>query len=98
MEGAVDELVGNDEVGGLVLFLERTDGGDGEDALHAELLEGVDVGAEVQLGGKNAMAAAMARQEGDFAAFQFAQNEGSEGSPNGVSTRSSWTLVNPGME
>ncbi len=30
MEGAVDELIGNDEVGGLVLFLERADGGDGE--------------------------------------------------------------------
>ena len=37
MKGAIDELVGNDEVGGLVLFLERADGGDGEDALDAEL-------------------------------------------------------------
>ena len=76
MKGAVDELIGHDEVGGLVLFLERADGGDGEDALDAELLEGVDVGAEVQFGGKDAMAAAVAREEGDLAAFELAENEG----------------------
>ncbi len=51
MEGTIDELVGDDEVGGLVLFLERADGRNGEDALDSELLHGVDVGAEVQLGG-----------------------------------------------
>ena len=44
-EGAVDELVGDDEVGGLVLFLEAADGADGEDAGDAERLHGVDVGA-----------------------------------------------------
>ena len=76
MKGAVDELVGDHEVGGLVLFLERADGGDGEDALDAELLEGVDVGAEVQLRGQNAVAAAVAGEEGDLAAFQFAEDEG----------------------
>ena len=75
MEGAVDELVGDHEVGGLVLFLERADGGDGEDALDAEFLEGVDVGAEVELGGEDAMAAAMAGEKGDAAAFQFAEHE-----------------------
>ena len=83
MEGAVDELVGNHEVGRLVLFLQRADGGDGEDALDAELLEGIDIGAEVQLRGKNAVAAAMAGQEGDFAAFQFAQHEGVGGIAEG---------------
>ena len=76
VEGAIDELVGNDEVSGLVLFLERADGGDGEDALDAEFLEGVDVGAEVELGGKNAMAAAVAGEKGDLAAFELAENEG----------------------
>ena len=55
MKGAVDELIGNDEVGGLVFFLERADGGDGDDALDAELFEGVDVGAEVQLRGQDTM-------------------------------------------
>ena len=90
MKGAIDELVGHDEVGGLVLFLERADGGDGEDALDAELLEGVDVGAEVELGGQNAMAAAVAREKGDLAAFELAENERRpRASPKGVSTRSS---------
>ena len=83
MEGAVDELVGDDEVGGLVLFFERADGGDGEDALDAELLEGVDVGAEVQLGGQDAMAAAVAGEKGDLAAFQLAENESVRGLAKG---------------
>jgi len=47
IEGAIDELVGDNEVGGFVLFLEGADGGDGKDALDAEGFEGVDIGAEV---------------------------------------------------
>jgi len=35
MEGAVNKLVGNYEIRGLVLFLERADGRDGENALDA---------------------------------------------------------------
>src|SRR6185437_346815 len=73
--GAVDELVWYHEIGGLVLFLERAHGGNGKDALHAQLLEGVDIGAEVQLGGQNAVAAAMARQKRHFAAFELAEHE-----------------------
>ena len=76
MEGAVDELVGHHKVGGLVLFLQRADGRNGEDALHAQLLEGVDVGAEVQLRGQNAMPAPMPRQKGHLAPLQFAQHKG----------------------
>ncbi len=45
-------------------------------ALHAELLEGIDIGAEVQLRGQDAMATSVARQEGNLAPFQFAQNKG----------------------
>ena len=83
MKGAVDELVGHHKVGGLVLFLQRADSGDRKNALHAEFLEGVDVGAEVQLRGQNAMAAAVARQERDLAALQFAQHEGVGGFAEG---------------
>ena len=75
MKRAIDELVGNHEVGRLVLFFERADGGDGQDALHSELLEGVDIGAEVQFRRKNAVSATVAREEGDFVAFQFAEHE-----------------------
>ena len=99
MKGAVDELVGNHEVGGLVLFLQRADGGDGEDALDAKFFEGVDIGAEVQLRGQNAVAAAMAREESDFAAFQFAQHEGVGWIAEGrLDALFMLTLVNPGME
>ena len=75
MKSAIDELVGHHEVGGLVLFLERADGGDGEDPLGAEFFERIDVGAEIQFGGQDAVAAAVTGEEGDFAAFQFTEDE-----------------------
>ena len=75
MKGAVDELVGHDKVGWLVLFLERADGGDGQNALDAEFFECVDVGAEVQLRGQNAMAATVTSEEGHFAAFEVAEDK-----------------------
>ncbi len=67
LAGAIDELVGDDELQRLVFFLERADGRDRENALDAELFEAVNVGAEVQFGGQNAVAASVAGQEGDFA-------------------------------
>ena len=82
-EGAVDELVGDDEVGGFVLFLEGADGGDGEDGRAAEGFEGVDVGAEVEFGGKDAVTLAMAGEEGDLPAFEGAEDEGVGGVAEG---------------
>ena len=73
---AVNELIGNHEVGRLVLFFQRTHSGDGEDPLDPELLQAQDVGAKVQLAGKNAMSPAMPRQKCYFASFQGAQNIG----------------------
>ena len=93
MEGAVDELVGHDEIGGLVLFLERAHGRDRKDALDAELFEGVDVGAEVQLRGQNAMAAAVAREKGHLAALQLAEHKRVRGLAEG---RFDALLVNVG--
>jgi len=63
MEGAVNELVGDDEVRRLVFFLEGADGGDRDDALDAELLHAVDVGAEVELRRQDAVAATVAREK-----------------------------------
>ena len=54
----------------LVLFLERSDGGNGDDALDPELLEGVDIGAEIQFARQDAVATSVARQKGNFAAFE----------------------------
>ena len=44
---AVDELIGDNELGRFVFQLERADRGDGDDPFHAQLLHGEDVGAEV---------------------------------------------------
>src|SRR5208282_4974671 len=41
----------------------------------AGALQGVDVGAEVELGGRHAMAAAVARQEDEAGALELAQEE-----------------------
>ena len=70
MASSIEELVGDYEVEWLVLFLERADRGDGDDAVDAELLESVDIGAEVEFGGQEAVARAVTREEGDLAAFE----------------------------
>src|SRR6185437_3580685 len=46
-ECAVDELIGDDEIRGLVLFLQRTNRGNGKNALDAQFFESEDVSAEV---------------------------------------------------
>ena len=54
----------------------------------AELLHGVDVGAEIDFAGQDAMATAMARQEGYALAFERCRvTMASDGSPKGVLTR-----------
>ena len=55
-----------------MLQFERTDGGDGDDPLHAKFFHGEDVSAEVQFAGKETMTAAVACQEGHMPPFQFA--------------------------
>ena len=74
MTRAIEELIGNYEVERLVFFLQRTDRGHGDDPFHTELLEAINIGAKIQFGGKNAMAASMPRQECDFAPFESAQD------------------------
>ena len=68
---------------GLCSSLSEPTARDGEDALDAELLDGVDVGAKVELRGKNAMAAAVPRQKGDFAPLELAEYEGVGGVAEG---------------
>jgi len=76
MASSIEELVGDYEVEWLVLFLERADRGDGDDAVDAELLESVDIGAEVEFGGQEAVARAVTREEGDLAAFELTEYVG----------------------
>ena len=76
MAGAVEELIGDNEIQRLMLFFQRSDRGNGNDALDAELLEAMNVGAEVQFTGQDAVASPVARQECDLAAFERAADIG----------------------
>src|SRR5437016_5979423 len=74
--GAVEELIWDHELQRLVLFFQRPDRGDGDDAFHAQLLEAVNVGAEIEFTGKNAVSSCMTRQKSDLAALQRAADVG----------------------
>ena len=97
--GAVEELVRDHDVLRRVLLLQAADRAGREDALDAELLEAVDVGAEVQLGRHHAVAGAVTRQERHALAAQRRRaRSGAEGSPNGVVDRHiSSRSVSPAM-
>jgi hypothetical protein len=69
---AIEELIGDHEIERLVFFLQRADGTQRYDAFYAEGFHPIDVGAEVQLGGRNAMAAPVPREKGDLMAFELA--------------------------
>ena len=83
LERPVHELVGDDHVERLVLLLERAHGGDGEDALHPQRLQGPEVGLEGQLGGEEAVAAGVPGEEGDRAALERPEHEGVGGLAEG---------------
>ena len=70
----IEELVRNDEIQGLVFFLQRTHGRDRDDSIDSQLFESVNVRAEIQFAGKNAVSAGVAGQECDFATFKSAAN------------------------
>ena len=53
--GSVDKLVDEDDVAGMVLGLEGTDGADADDPFDAERFHGPDVGAVVEFGGHQAV-------------------------------------------
>ena len=79
MAGAVEKLVGDHKLQRLMLFLQRSDRGNGNDPLHAQLLKAVNIGAKIQLAGQDAVSAPVTRQERNFAAFQRAQDVGVRG-------------------
>src|SRR5579864_7572789 len=61
MAGAIEKLVWNHEIQRLVLFFERTNGRNGDDALDTELFEAMNIGAEVQLARKNSVSTPVPR-------------------------------------
>ncbi len=62
---AVDELVDQHEGAGRQLLLERAAGGERDQVGHAGALEHVDVGAVIDVGGREPMPLVVARQEHD---------------------------------
>lgn len=62
---AVDNLVGDDKVHGLDVLLEGADGAEGDDAAHADVPQGRDVGARGDLMGRELVVGAVPRKEGD---------------------------------
>ena len=70
--GAVEKLVGQNDVARPVFFLQRADGADADDPRDAELFHRPDVGAMVQFAGQNAVAAPVARQKNHFAPGELA--------------------------
>src|SRR6266571_2226323 len=74
MTRAIHKLVRDYELKRPVFFFERANGGNGKNALNSELLEAVNVRAEVQLAGQNAVSAPVPGQKGDFLSFERAEN------------------------
>src|SRR5204862_6087250 len=71
---AIEELIRDDDVAGLVFLFEAADGTRGENELDAERLQAVDVRAEVQLRRRHAVAPAVPRQKRHALAAQGPQH------------------------
>src|SRR5882724_1340797 len=97
----VEELAGDHEIERLDVFLHAAHGGDRDDPLDAERLQSPDVGAEVQLGRREPVAAAVAWEEDDTAVLELAGAELVGGIAEGrahpapADVRQSFQLVEP---
>ena len=81
--GLVDEL-SDDGKGARGEFLaERTDGGDGNEVLDTERLEGPDVGTIVDFSGSDGVLAAVAGDEGDANTVQGGEDDAARREPEG---------------
>ena len=74
-EGAVDELIDDDNGARRQILLERTAGAHGKYLGDAGHLEGADIGAVIEVGGRAAMAAPVPRQEYHLLAVQLAEQQ-----------------------
>src|SRR5579863_5290171 len=85
MAGTVEKLIGDDKLHRLVLLFERPNRRNGDNALDTELLEGVNVGAKIQLARQDSMAASMPRQKCHLAPLEHAADKG-------VGSRAEWSF------
>ena len=74
-KGAVDELVDDDEIAGRQILAQAADSGERHDVGDAAALQRVDIGAEIDLGRRQHVAAAVARHEHDRVAVERAKAE-----------------------
>jgi hypothetical protein len=79
----VEDLVGNDDLSGLVLRLQTATSADRNEVLDAEHLEAEDVSSTIELSGTDPVPAPMTRQEGHAYVVDLADDvdigRGSEG-------------------
>ena len=73
---AIKKLVREDKRLRGEVFAQRADGAEGDNALHAELLQAVDVGAEIQFRRQNAMPPAVPCQKRQPLSVQRAEHVG----------------------
>jgi hypothetical protein len=81
--GGVDELIGHHDVAGGELLAQAPAGADGDDPLHPEGFQGIDVGAAVDLAGGDPMTAPMAGEESHPPPLQRPDDDGVAGIPEG---------------
>ena len=73
--GLVIKLVGDQKIERAQIFFQGAHGAYGNNAFDAEHFHGVNIRAVINFSGENAMAAAVAREKGHAAAFEFAENK-----------------------
>ena len=74
-EGAVDELIDDDEGARAEMFAQGADRAHRDDVRHAGALERVDIGAEIDFRRRDLVTAAVTRQEDQLLAVQLAEQE-----------------------
>lgn len=73
--GAVVVLIGHQNMTGSILFLEAADSSDADDEAYAKGAQGPDIGAMIDLGGKETVATGVAREKDDLASGEGALHE-----------------------
>lgn len=77
--GAVDDLIGNDEIHGLDLLLQRSDGGEADDGAYTDEAQSGNVCAGGDLMGRMLVVFAVAGQEGDGDTAVLENHDGCRG-------------------
>src|SRR6185503_14642056 len=72
-EGAIDELIGEDESAGRQIDIEAADRRERDEIGDARAFQRVDIGAKIDLRGRQLMAASVPRQEHHLGAAELAE-------------------------